>query len=174
MPLLGNPTAAVLYPGKLVFALFRYPLAARLYVIGHTLLAFATMLALSRHWGTSWVGSAFGALAYAFGGPILFQYCNIIYLVGAAWVPLGFRAVDRWVRLGRRTALAELGAVLAMETLGGDLESAYLTGVCAAGYAAARAWRQARGTGVGARRETAPRVRQGKIPTAVLGAGLLL
>src|SRR5262245_44207852 len=31
-PLLGNPTAAVLYPGKVVFALFRYPLAARLYV----------------------------------------------------------------------------------------------------------------------------------------------
>src|SRR4051812_13129170 len=35
MPLLGNPTAAVLYPGKLAFAVFRYPLAARLYIMGH-------------------------------------------------------------------------------------------------------------------------------------------
>ena len=35
---------------------------------------------------------------------ILFQYCNIIYLVGAAWLPLGIHAVDRWVRLGRRGA----------------------------------------------------------------------
>src|SRR4051812_29687860 len=89
MPLLGNPTAAVLYPGKLIFAALNYPLAARLYVIGHTLLAFGAMLALLRSWDTSWTGSALGAMAYAFGGPILFQYCNIIYLVGAAWVPLG-------------------------------------------------------------------------------------
>src|SRR5262245_20980641 len=77
-PLLGNPTAAVLYPGKVVFALLRYALAARLYVMGHTVLAFAAMLALARHWGTSWTGSALGALAYAFGGPVLFQHCNII------------------------------------------------------------------------------------------------
>ncbi len=29
VPLLGNPTAAVLYPGKLVFAVLPYPWAAR-------------------------------------------------------------------------------------------------------------------------------------------------
>jgi hypothetical protein len=141
MPLLGNPTAAVLYPGKVVFALFKYPLAARIYVIFHTLLAFAAMLALSRHWRLSWAGAALGALAYAFGGPVLFQYCNVIFLVGAAWLPLGFRAVDRWLRQGRRIALAELAVVLAMENLGGDPESAYLTGVCAASYAVGLAWR---------------------------------
>ena len=167
MPLLGNPTAAVLYPGKLVFALFRYPLAARLYIMGHTLLAFAAMLALLRHWGTSWVGSTLGSLAYAFGGPVLFQYCNIIYLVGAAWVPLGFRAVDRWLRLGRRIALAELAVVLAMETLGGDPESAYLTGLCAAGYAAAPG--VAQGSRSGAGRRSAPG-RAGPIFAAVLAA----
>ena len=75
------------------------------------------------------------ASPYAFGGPVLFQYCNAIYLVGAAWLPLGFRAADRWLRQGRRIALAELAVVLAMENLGGDPESAYLTGVCAAAYA---------------------------------------
>src|ERR1700688_5032159 len=37
MPLLGNPTAAVLYLGKLVLAAFPYPLGARVYVIAHTL-----------------------------------------------------------------------------------------------------------------------------------------
>src|SRR3954452_22998965 len=101
------------------------------------------MLALLRGWGTSWAGSALGAMGYAFGGPILFQYCNIIYLVGAAWVPLGFLAVDRWLRLGRRRALLGLALVLAMEALGGDPESAYLTGICAGGYAAALAWGRA-------------------------------
>ncbi len=144
MPLLGNPTAAVLYPGKLIFAVVSYPLGARLYVVGHTFLAFAAMLALLRGWKTSWVGSTLGALGYAFGGPVLFQYCNIIYLVGAAWVPLGIRAVDRWVRLGRRWALVELALVLAMETLGGDPESAYLTGIVALGYAVALAWGRGR------------------------------
>ena len=135
MPLLGNPTAAVLYPGKLVFAVLPYPLAARVYVIGHTLLAFASMFFLMRSWGTSAAGAGLSAVAYAFGGPILFQYCNIIYLVGAAWAPLGVRAADRWLRLGRRSALLELAVVLALETLGGDPEVAYLTGLCAGGYA---------------------------------------
>src|SRR5262249_38857460 len=92
----------------------------------------------------SWVGSAISGLAYAFGAPILFQYCNIIFLVGAAWLPLGVRAVDRWVRLGRRWGLLELAVVLAMQTLGGDPQSAYLLGLSALGYAAGLAWSRAR------------------------------
>jgi hypothetical protein len=134
-PLLGNPTAAVLYPGKIIYALFPYAWAARLYVVAHTILAFLGMLALMRSWGVSWIGSTIAALSYAFGAPILFQYCNIIFLVGAAWAPLGFRAIDRLVRLGRRWGLIELAVVLAMQTLGGDPQSAYLTGLCGAGYA---------------------------------------
>ena len=144
MPLLGNPTAAVLYPGKLVFAILPYAWAARVYVVVHTALAFVAMLVLMRSWRTSWVGSALGALSYAFGAPILFQYSNVIYLVGAAWLPLGFHAVDRWVRLGRRWGLVELAIVLAMQTLGGDPQSAYLLGWAAGGYAAGIAWSRAR------------------------------
>ena len=144
MPLLGNPTAAVLYPGKVIYTLFPYPWAARLYVVAHTILAFAAMLALLRSWGTSWTGSAIGALSYAFGGPILFQYCNVIFLVGAAWLPIGLRGVDRWLRLGRRFALLELALALMMETLGGDPEVAYVTGLCAAGYALGLAWLRCR------------------------------
>ena len=55
-------------------------------------------------------------MAYAFGGPILFQYTNVIYLIGAAWLPLGMHAVDRWVRLGRRWGLVELAIVLSMQS----------------------------------------------------------
>jgi hypothetical protein len=137
MPLLGNPTAAVLYPGKVVFALLPYPWAMRVYVSAHTLLAFGAVLAMMRSWGTSWVGSTLSALSYAFGAPILFQHSNIIFLVGAAWLPLGFRAADRWARLGRRWALLELAVVLAMQTLGGDPEASYVLGVYAAAYALA-------------------------------------
>ena len=139
MPLLGNPTAAVLYPGKLIYAAFPYPWAARLYTLAHTSIAFASMILLMRWWEISRVGSGLAALTYAFGAPILFQYCNIIYLVGAAWLPLGFLAVDAWVRGGRLWALALLAVVLAMQTLGGDPQASYLLGLCGVPYGIALA-----------------------------------
>jgi len=135
MPLMGNPAAAVLYPGKLIYALFPYAWAARLYVLAHVFLAFGGMWALLRRWEVTPVGAAIGSLAYAFGGPVLFQYCNVIFLVGAAWAPWGLLAADRLVRSGDRRALPELAAVLALQVLGGDAEAAYLTALCAAGYA---------------------------------------
>ena len=147
MPLLGNPTAAVLYPGKLIFRLTpTYALGARLYVVAHSVLAFVGMFLLLSNWKISGTGCILGAMAYAFGGPILFQYCNIIYLVGAAWAPLGLRAVDRWLRLGDRWALLQLAIVLAMEVLGGDPEVAYLTGLCGGCYAVGLAYAKSRET----------------------------
>ncbi len=143
MPLLGNPTAAVLYPLKIVYGLLPYAWGARIYIVAHTALAFAAMLILMRSWGTSWAGSGLSAMAYAFGAPVLFQYCNIIYLVGAAWLPLGVHAVDRWLRGGRRWALLELAIVLSMQTLGGEPQSAYLLGLAGVGYAAGLAWDRA-------------------------------
>jgi hypothetical protein len=135
MPLLGNPTAAVLYPGKLVFAALPYPWAMRLYVLAHVALAFVAMRALMRHWSTSPTGATIGAMAYAFGAPVLFQYSNVVFLVGAAWMPLGLRSADRWIRLGDRRALGGLATVLALQTLGGDPEAAYLVAIASAGYA---------------------------------------
>ncbi len=161
MPLLGNPTAAVLYPGKLIYAVFPYALAAKLYIVAHTLLAFAGTFLLLRSWRTSREGAALGGLSFAFGAPVLFQYCNIIYLVGAAWLPLGFLAVDRWLRLRSRFALLGLAIVLAMETLGGDPEMAYLTGLAAGGYAILLT-RDRRATGA-----TATGLRTGLILTVV-------
>ena len=93
------------------------------------------MLALMRSWGVTWGGSGLAALGYTFGAPILFQYCNIIYLVGAAWLPLGFLAIDKWVRFSRRMAILELAIVLAMQVLGGDPQAAFLLGVAGLGYA---------------------------------------
>lgn len=136
MPLLGNPTAAVLYPGKVAFCRpIPYAWGVRLYTIGHVLLAVAAMYALARSWGISRAGSGLSALSYGFGAPVLFQYSNIIFLVGAAWMPLGLRAADRWLRLGRRSGMAELAVVLALQALGGDPQAAYLTALCAGGYA---------------------------------------
>src|SRR5262249_54491922 len=131
---------AVLYPGKILYALLPYAWGVRLYVIAHVLLAFVTMLVLVRSWDVSWTGSCLGAIAYAFGAPVLFQYCNVIFLVGAAWVPLGLHAGDGLVRGGRRGAWLELAAVLALQALGGDPETAYLVGLSGWLYALALAW----------------------------------
>jgi hypothetical protein len=132
MPLLGNPTAAVLYPGKLLFAVLPYPWAYRLYTVLHTALCYATLFAFARGLGVGRAGSTIAALGYAFGAPVLFQYCNIIFLVGAAWAPLGFLGAHQWVMQGRRIGLFNLAIALAMEVLGGDPQMAYLTGLCAA------------------------------------------
>jgi hypothetical protein len=136
MPLLGNPTAAVFYPGKLVFFALAYPWAMRSYVIAHVVLAFVSMRAMLRGWRVSPTGSTIGAIAFAFGAPVLSQSCNVIFLVGAAWAPFGFLAADRWLRLRRRGALTGLAVVLAMQVLGGDPQAAYLTVLCASAYAA--------------------------------------
>jgi hypothetical protein len=134
VPLLGNPISAVLYPGKLVYSLLPYAWAARVYVIVHVLLAFAAMVALLRSWGMPVAAAAVGGLSYAFSGPVLFQYANVIFLVGASWMPLGLLAIDRWLRYRARPALIGLAGVLSMQVLGGDLESAYLLGVAGAVY----------------------------------------
>jgi hypothetical protein len=135
-PLLGNPMAAVLYPGKALFAVLPYAGAARLYVMAHTILACFGLVALARSCGVSWAGSSLGGLSYAFGAPVLLLYSNVIYLVGAAWIPWGLCALDRLLRQGRRRGGVELATVLALQVLGGDPEAAYLTAASGAGYAA--------------------------------------
>ena len=66
-PLLGMPMAAVLYPGKLLYAALPYPQAARWYIIAHVLVAVMGMLAMARALGLSWTGSTIAAFGYAFG-----------------------------------------------------------------------------------------------------------
>jgi hypothetical protein len=134
-PLLGNPLCAVLYPGKVLYALLPYAWAVRVYAIAHTFLAFLGLLVLGRSLGVSWAGSCLGGLSYAFGAPVLFLYSNPTRLVGAAWIPWGLCAIDRVMRQGQRRAGAGLAAVLALQVLGGDPEDAYLTAVFGAGYA---------------------------------------
>jgi hypothetical protein len=127
VPLLGLPMAAVLYPGKVLFAVLAYPWATRLYTVAHVALAWAGMFVLARGWRLSSTAAGLAALAYAFGAPVLFQYCNIIYLVGAAWIPWGFRALEALLAGRRRWGVLGLAVVLALQILGGDPEAAYLT-----------------------------------------------
>ncbi len=135
MPLTGNPTAAVFYPLKAVFFVFSYPWAARIYVLIHQALAWFAMRWLARQLGKSPVASWMAASAYAFGVPVLYQYCNIIFLIGAAWMPLGLGLGWRWIRDRRLPDLVGLGVTIALQILGGDPQTGYITLLCLFGLA---------------------------------------
>ena len=136
MPLAANPAASVFYPGKLIFALpLEFGWAYRLYVVGHVLLAAGGAYVLARRWKASTPAAGAGALSYAFCGNVLVQHANVVFLVGAAWLPLGLLAADRML-VGRSfKAAVGFGVVLALMVTGGDPQMAYHAGLLAALYA---------------------------------------
>ena len=105
MPLAGDNTASLFYPGKLLFALpLDFTLRYNLYIVAHVALAAWGAFVLPRRWGASELGAGISALSYAFGSSVLFQTCNVIYLVGAAWLPWALLAADRMLRQRRWSA----------------------------------------------------------------------
>ena len=131
-PLAADPTAGVFYPGKLPFFLpFSFSTALKLFLVLHLGLAVICMYAAARSFGRSPLASVFASLTYAFGGSIVFQYCNPIYLVGAAWLPWGVAAIQQLMRYARFRDAIQLGIVMAMCVLGGNPQSAYLLGLLA-------------------------------------------
>jgi hypothetical protein len=141
MPLLGNPTSAVLYPGKLIYAVLPYPWAARIYPLAHILLAAFGTYALARFSSVSPTGASVAMLGYACGAPLVHSTSNVIFLVGAAWTPFAWLAIDGWIRLERLRYLLGLGMILGLQILGGDPQAAYLELVAAIVYIFVRSGR---------------------------------
>ena len=75
------------------------------------------------------------AVAYAFGGSVLFQYSNVVFLVGAAWLPWTLLAIHRMLNERRLVGVLAVGACLALTVLGGDPQSAYHIGLLGILYA---------------------------------------
>jgi hypothetical protein len=144
VPVLADTTSSVLYPGKLWFALpLDFAACYVLYVTSHVALAAVAAYLLARRWRASRFAAGVCGLSYAFGGNVLFQYCNVVFLVSAAWLPIAMLAADAMLtRRSARYALA-LGFVLALMTLGGDPQAAYHTGLAATLYAV-MLWRRGR------------------------------
>lgn len=125
-PLAADPTASVFYPLKLLFAApLPYPLLYNIYIIAHWGLALWGMYALARCCGASRMAATAAALGYACSGSVLFNVYNLIYLVGAAWLPLALVAAERLVRTRTLASALMLGAAWAMIVLGGDMQAAY-------------------------------------------------
>ena len=136
MPLLAENTSSVFYPGKLIFALpLDYTLLYNLYIVLHVLLAAAGVYRLARRFGSSELAAGLAAMSYAFGGSVLFQYCNVVFLVGAAWLPWAALSADRMLRERSVRSAIGLGVILALMIAGGDPQMAYSAGLLAALYA---------------------------------------
>ncbi|QDT35758.1 YfhO family protein [Stratiformator vulcanicus] len=132
MPLLAYPTSTVLYPPKLIFLLLPFQPAVAVYIIGHVLLAAYGMNYATRRFGGPPLGAALAGLSYAFGGYVLFQTTNWVFLCGAAWLPFGLVAVERVVRRGGRGDVVRLSLILTLFVLCGDAQTGYLLGIAAA------------------------------------------
>lgn len=131
-PALADPTTSVFYPGKLLFALpLDYVTRYKLYILAHVFLAGGAACFTARRWGAGPAAATASGVSYAFGGSVVFQYCNVVYLVGAAWLPLALWTVDGLLRWRRLSWACGLGAVLAIMILGGDPQTAYHAGLVA-------------------------------------------
>src|SRR4051812_31873245 len=118
VPVVADASSSVFYPGKLLFALpLDFTLCYKLYVIGHVLLAAAGSYLLARHWKSSQMAAGTAALAYACGGNVVFQYCNVVFLIGAAWLPFAALAADKMLQNQNWRAAISLGVVLALMIL---------------------------------------------------------
>ena len=93
-PLLADGSSSVFYPGKLIFILNVIPFSSRfgLYILAHLVLAGWGIYRCGRVMQVSSQGSSLAAIAYTFSAPLLSQSNNVVYLVGAAWVPWAIAA----------------------------------------------------------------------------------
>ncbi len=136
VPQLAETTSSVFYPGKLLFWL-PTPFATnfKLYVMAHLLVAATAAYGGAKFLGCRPPGATLAAVAYAYGGHVLFQYTNVVYLVSAAWMPVAMIATDRLLLTNRWRWAVMFGAIMALMVLGGDPQTAYHAGLLAIAYA---------------------------------------
>ncbi len=136
VPLAGMPTAAVFYPGKLLFLLpMSFRAALELYVILHVVLAGITMYALARRWNCSVAASILAGMSYCFCGNVIFQHCNVVFLCGAAWLPAALSTGGAMIEQRDVRSAVKHGLILGIMVLSGDAQLAYLAGTCSGLYA---------------------------------------
>ena len=145
-PLLANVPSAVCYPGKIIFQLpFDYSLQYNVYILAHLLVAAATCYGCARGWAISRGGALLASLSYTFGGSLLSQHCNVIYLVGAAWMPLAlWSGTQIWQGASFHLSLV-WGVSAALMLLGGDPQAAYHAGMALVLFGVIKWWRHRRG-----------------------------
>ncbi len=147
LSVVGDGSSSVFYPGKLIFLcrFLSFPSRYGIYLAAHVLLAATGAYTLARTMKANRAGATLAGASYAFGGSVLFQVTNVIFLVSAAWLPFALVSVWRGViRNDLRFAVAA-GVVCGLMILGGDPQMVYHVGLIAAVSVASqtvRLWRR--------------------------------
>ena len=133
MPVVADGTSSVFYPGKLIFfcRFLSYPVRYGLFLAMHVPLAAAGAYWFARTLRANRAGATLAAFSFAFGGSVLFQVTNVIYLVSAAWLPFALCCVWKMVKTGRLRWSIAAGVACALMILGGDPQMVYHVGLIA-------------------------------------------
>jgi len=144
-PFLATIQPAVLYPPKLLcFALFPTDSATPAFLILHQLWLAAGALLFLRAQRVGAFGAFTGAAFLAFNSTLFGANHHPNQLASVAWIPWIFLCADRAARSRRRTPIAALALVVALQLLAGypefTLQTALLLAVAAAVWLALGVW----------------------------------
>jgi hypothetical protein len=139
-PLLGDPSAQVLYPTSwLALVLAPWTLYTA-YAVLHLVLSAVGMTRLARAVGLRQAEAVVAGSAWMLGGPMASLVDLWHHLAGAAWIPWVVLAVHRAARRPSVRLVLLMGICLGLQVLAGSGDMVLLTaGVCAAWLAAV--WR---------------------------------
>lgn len=134
LPVVGDGSSSVFYPGKLIFLcrFLSYPSRYGIYLSIHVLIAAVGAYRFARTMKANQAGATLAAISYAFGGSVLFQVTNVIYLVSAAWLPFALHLVWRGILGGDWRSTVWTGVICSLMILGGDPQMVYHVGLIAA------------------------------------------
>src|SRR5262245_10248698 len=119
-PLLANPNAGALYPGRMLLGLFSYENAMKLHPMLHWALAGIGMMALLGALGAPAAAAWIGAVTYVFSGVGISEVFYTNHHPGVMLLPwILWAFARRWERPSSR--LIVLGLVFGLEFLGGDV-----------------------------------------------------
>ncbi|HMO13007.1 MAG TPA: hypothetical protein PKD64_07890 [Pirellulaceae bacterium] len=127
-PLLADGTPSVFYPLKLIFFVQAFPITTRLglYTLIHLWLAAAGIYRCGRTLRLGQEASAIATICFVFCAPFLSLANNVVYLIGAAWLP--WFVSECW-KMGNPQEgvrrLTRCAILSAMMVLGGDPQMAY-------------------------------------------------
>lgn len=133
LPVVADGTSSVFYPGKLVFfcRFLSFPARYGIYLAIHIPIAAAGTYWFARTLRANCAGATLAAFSFSFGGSVLFQVTNVIYLVSAAWLPFAFCCVWKMVKTGEIKWAVAAGVCCALMILGGDPQMVYHVGLIA-------------------------------------------
>lgn len=132
-PVIAEATSSVFYPLQILFHIpgIEFPTAFLLYAAIHVYLAGVGSFFLARELKCRHLAALFGAFSYSMSGTLVFQTCNIVFLVGGCWLPFCLWMSHLLARKPGMPVTGGLAIFLALPVLGGDPQTAYHVGILA-------------------------------------------